>query len=111
METPCIIHPGAKTPGGYGVKWHKGKTRLAHRVAYAVANGLDWADIEGVVLMHSCDNPPCINPKHLKPGTHQTNVADKMRKGRHRARTWSPEQRAELGLKIKAAWARRKAET
>lgn len=32
--------------------------------------------------MHSCDNPPCCNPRHLSPGTRQDNVDDCVRKGR-----------------------------
>lgn len=54
---------------------------LAHRVSYQLAN-------KGVILSsddcicHHCDNPRCINPKHLFKGTHADNVADKVSKGR-----------------------------
>ena len=35
-------------------------------------------------VMHTCDNPPCINISHLKLGTHAENMADMKAKGR----TW-----------------------
>jgi hypothetical protein len=53
--------------------------RLAHRIAYVKWVGpLD----DDLVLMHRCDNPICINPEHLEPGTQAENLADMMQKGR-----------------------------
>lgn len=52
----------------------------AHRISYAVFNG---PVPQGMVVMHLCDNPPCINPDHLKLGTHEENVKDCHKKGRH----------------------------
>lgn len=77
----CINHTGAITDG-YGVKKHKGKTVRAHRLAYCKANNLEVSDIAGSVIMHTCDNRLCINPDHLKTGTHADNCADKVSKGR-----------------------------
>jgi hypothetical protein len=34
------------------------------------------------LIMHSCDNPPCCNPKHLSEGNHYLNWADSVAKGR-----------------------------
>lgn len=37
----------------------------------------------GMVVMHSCDNPRCINLAHLTLGTQSDNQKDAARKGRH----------------------------
>lgn len=53
---------------------------LMHRVAYQ----LHYNDIieTSDVICHKCDNPACINPKHLFKGTHKSNSDDKLSKGR-----------------------------
>jgi len=53
---------------------------LMHRVAYQVYynDNLTSEDI----ICHKCDNPKCVNPKHLFKGTHKDNVLDKCKKGR-----------------------------
>ena len=51
----------------------------AHRVAYALTNG---PIPPGALIRHDCDNPPCCNPAHLRPGSVADNTADMLARGR-----------------------------
>lgn len=55
------------------------------------------------VLMHSCDNPRCVNPGHLKIGTQRDNIRDAIAKGRFlHHRKLNPEQVVEIRRRLKA---------
>ena len=60
----------------------------AHRVAYALAHGL--RSLPARHVLHTCDNPPCCNPRHLFLGTHLDNMRDCVSKGRFRSREDHP---------------------
>ena len=78
--TSCWMWTGTKSHNGYGVIGVNGKNIRAHRFSWSVFNNKDIPD--GMVVMHSCDNPSCVNPEHLSIGTHYDNEADKVAKGR-----------------------------
>lgn len=75
----CINFKGTLTTNGYGVVRMSNKRFLAHRVAYELVNK---KIPKGMHVCHSCDNPPCVNPKHLFLGTSEDNRMDMVRKGR-----------------------------
>ena len=51
----------------------------AHRVSYEMANG---PIPDGLIIRHKCDNPNCVNPKHLESGTQKDNMLDASFRGR-----------------------------
>ncbi|AMU78483.1 hypothetical protein SEA_SKINNYPETE_53 [Mycobacterium phage SkinnyPete] len=79
---PCWIWTGATNDSGYGVLRPSGKRSgpglKAHRYSAELA-GMDIADR---FVLHSCDNPPCVNPAHLRPGDHLENVDDMLARDR-----------------------------
>lgn len=77
--TGCWEYQGCKTEG-YGIALISGKKHLVHRLAYETKHGVVLPD--NLLVCHQCDNPSCINPEHLFPGTLQDNMTDAKIKGR-----------------------------
>jgi len=78
-ETGCIEWEGAKSLG-YGIVRRHGTNLRVHRLTLERALGRPLKD--GMHALHSCNNPPCCNPEHLREGTNQENVDDKLRSDR-----------------------------
>lgn len=77
----CLIWTSSKNHKGYGLFRNDDQRQVpAHQWAYDHFYG-DRAP--GAHVLHLCDTPLCVNPKHLFQGTNQDNVDDKMAKGRH----------------------------
>lgn len=83
----CWLWTAGKDKNGYGLA-SKGRgqtgTCRAHRRAWELFKGT--IPIEMMVL-HRCDNPPCVNPDHLFLGTNSDNMRDAHAKGRHKSPT------------------------
>ncbi len=79
-ETGCKEWNGCRFLQGYGVVRMNGKNNKAHRVSLEIYLGRPIHD--NMFVLHSCNNPPCCNPDHLREGTHQENMNDKLDSGR-----------------------------
>lgn len=76
---PCLIWQGARTPEGYGRIKIDGRFIAAHRVHWERAHGPIPA---GLLVLHLCDRPACVNVDHLVLGTQRSNMFDRHRKSR-----------------------------
>lgn len=79
IQTGCWIWKGSSR-NGYGQFRGKGSImEQAHRVSYKLYKG---PIPPGFLVLHKCDNPPCVNPAHLFLGTQKHNMEDMIKKGR-----------------------------
>jgi transposase-like protein len=101
-EIGCFVvtsHKGSKSikdPSGkwvYPVIVRNGKHYKIHRFIYEQCFG----EIpKGLIIRHTCDNPLCINPEHLKTGTRKENTNDMIERNRAAFRTLNDEEKEML---------------
>lgn len=80
-ENECWLWNGAKSSYGYGSFGFGKKHFIASRLVWMLLRG---PISEGMVVMHICDTPSCVNIAHLRIGTTKDNSDDKVSKNRHR---------------------------
>jgi hypothetical protein len=79
----------------YGRISYNGRVIGAHWVAWILHGG---TIPEGMEIMHTCDNPLCVNPAHLKVGTHHENMLDRKYKNRGNHPTGERHPKAKLTI-------------
>lgn len=75
----CWMWEGAKQGDGYGTASMDNMRILVHRLTFALYVG----PINGLQILHKCDNPSCCRPGHLFAGTASSNMQDMWNKNRH----------------------------
>lgn len=79
-ETGCWIWLKYCDKDGYGVASFMNRPVRAHRLSFQIFNGQIPIDSN---VLHSCDTPACVNPRHLITGTQSRNIKDCVARGRH----------------------------
>ncbi len=81
-QEACWPWLGARTPDGYGRILVAGERLYAHRLALELAlHRLLTEEEQALHDPRTCNNPPCCNPGHLRPGTVKENAQDRLISG------------------------------
>jgi HNH endonuclease len=89
-DTGCWIWQGSKTHDGYGRYFVDGREVRAHVYAWEY----DYAQVRpGQFVCHTCDTPPCVNPRHLFCASQGGNMAGMVAKGRQARGARHPQAR------------------
>lgn len=78
----CWPWLGYRNPAGYGMlqrrKIHGAPILAPRYVLYLITGALPIKQ-----ALHSCDNPICVNPAHIREGDQAENIADAITRHRH----------------------------
>ena len=75
----CQLWRGSLDKDGYGTAYVRGRKVRAHRWAWELENG---PIPKGLLVLHACNNPPCVRVSHLYLGTQKENIAQRDAQGR-----------------------------
>lgn len=78
-EENCWLWTGATTDSRYGIVSVNRQLIRAHRLSYLIVHG---SIVASKYCLHRCDEPRCVNPRHLTLGNARDNVRDMVQKGR-----------------------------
>ena len=93
----CWEWIGRKNKSGYGLTGIRSGSELAHRAYWQLVIG----EIpSGMCLLHSCDNKKCVNPAHLRIGTHAENMAEASERNRMRPSKGEKNGRSKISYEI-----------
>lgn len=97
-DDECWPWLGSKRKKGHGLFRFEGKTRSAHAVALFLSGKCPRRG--RTLALHSCDNPPCCNPSHLRWGTRHDNIRDMVERHRGHAMAGDANPSSKLGKDI-----------
>lgn len=108
IDSGCWEWRGYRDHFNYPMIMFANQAIRVHRYVFELSFGK--MILPGNVVMHSCDNPPCVNPDHLSQGTQADNIQDMVSKNRHRrgggklseARVQEIRKRVAAGEKMRA---------
>lgn len=80
-DDECWLWNGYRDEDGYGRFFIGGRMVGAHELALTFTTG--ERRLPRLDTCHSCGNPPCCNPRHLRFDTRKSNTDDTVRMGRN----------------------------
>lgn len=80
LPNGCLEFQGTRSTAGYGQIIYRGKSVPTHILVHRLVIG---PTPKGLDVAHSCDNPPCVEAKHLSLKTRRQNLLESVARNRH----------------------------